>query len=174
MTTETTRLNDVNIEAVGALVGAIQEEPDKAATVWKAEVSWGGGFASEARIRDFAPIRSDEPLALGGNDTAPNPVEQLLGALGNCLTVGYAANATTAGIELTDLRIELECDIDLTTFLGLGDGHAGYDSIRVKVHLEGDADSATIEKLHRTVIGSSPVGHTLLRPIPVDIGLAVD
>ena len=172
MTTEKTLLNGVDIEAVGALVGAIQEEPSKADTVWKAEVSWNGGFASEARIREFAPVPSDEPPGLGGTDTAPNPVEQLLGALGNCLVVGYAANATTAGIELTDLRIELEGDLDLTTFLGLGDGHAGYDSIRVKVHLNSDADSAAIDELHRTVIGSSPVGHRLLRPIPVDIELA--
>ena len=172
MTTEKTLLNGVDIEALGALVGAIQEKPSKADTVWKAEVSWNGGFASEARIREFAPVPSDEPPGLGGTDTAPNPVEQLLGALGNCLVVGYAASATTAGIELTDLRIELEGDLDLTTFLGLGDGHAGYDSIRVKVHLNSDADSAAIDELHRTVIGSSPVGHTLLRPIPVDIELA--
>jgi len=172
MTTQTTRLNDVNIEAVGALVGAIQEDSKKADTVWKAEVSWKGGFASEARIREFAPIPSDEPAGLGGTDTAPNPVEQLLGALGNCLVVGYAANATVAGIELTDLRIEVEGDVDLTTFLGLGAGHAGYDSIRVTVHLDSDADSAAIDKLHSAVIASSPVGHTLLKPIPVDIALA--
>ncbi len=172
MTTETFRLNDVNIEAVGALVGAIDEEPTNAETLWKAEVTWKGGFASEARIREFAPIPSDEPLGLGGTDTAPNPVEQLLGALGNCLAVGYAANATTAGIELKDLHIQLEGDIDLTTFLGLGEGHAGYDAIRVKVRLDSDADPAAIEELHRTVLGSSPVGHTLLRPIPVDIDLA--
>ncbi len=174
MTTEKTRLNGVNIEAFGTLVGAIREVPDKSATVWKAEVSWTGGFASEARIREFAPIPSDEPLGLGGTDAAPNPVEQLLGALGNCLVVGYAANATTAGIELADLRIELEGDIDLTTFLGLSDGHAGYDSIRVTVHLESDADSTAIDELHRKVVGSSPVGHTLVKPIPVDIRLARD
>lgn len=173
MTTEKTRLNNVDIEAVGALVGAIEQEPTKADTVWKAEVNWSGGFASEARIRDFAPLPSDEPEGLGGGDTAPNPVEQVLGALGNCLAVGYAANATKAGIELTDLRIEIEGDIDLKTFLGLSDGHAGYDSIRVQVHLAGDADSAAIDDLHRAVVGSSPVGHTLLRPIPVAIDLAV-
>lgn len=172
MTTKTTHLNNVNLEAFGALVGAIQEKPDKADTVWKAEVTWNGGFASETRIRHFAPIPSDEPPGLGGTDTAPNPVEQLLGALGNCLVVGYSVNARTAGIELSDLRIELEGDLDLTTFLSLSEGHAGYDSIRVKVHLGSDADSAAIDELHRTVLGSSPVGHTLLRPIPVDIELA--
>ena len=172
VTTDATLLNDVNIEAVGALAGAIQEDSQKAETVWKAEVNWKGGFASEAKIREFDPIPSDEPSGLGGTDGAPNPVEQLLAALGNCLAVGYAANATAAGIELTDLRIELEGDLNLSTFLGLGPGHAGYDAIRAKVHLESDADAAAIDELHRTVTGSSPVGHTLLRPIPVEIDLA--
>lgn len=172
MTIEATRINDVNIETVGALAGAIQAEPHRARTTWNASVTWTGGFASEARIRDFAPIPSDEPTGLGGTDTAPNPVEQLIAALGNCLIVGYAANATAAGIVIDDLRIELEGEVDLHAFLGLRDGHAGYDSIRVKVHLESDADPAAIQALHTKVTATSPVGHTLQRPIPVSIQLA--
>jgi uncharacterized OsmC-like protein len=172
MTIEATRLNDVDIETVGGLIGAVQAEPHKANTTWAATVEWKGGFASEARIRDFAPVPSDEPAGLGGSDTAPNPVEQLLGALGNCLAVGYAANATASGIEITDLRIDLEGELDLHTFLGLRNGHAGYDAIRVKVHLESAADQAEIDELHEKVIGTSPVGHTLQRPVPVSIQLA--
>lgn len=172
MTIEATRLNDVDFEAVGGLVGAIQEDPAKAATVWTAHVQWKGGLASEVRIREFAPLPSDEPVTLGGTDTAPNPVEQLLGALGNCLAVGYAANATAAGVELRDLRIELEGDLDLRTFLGLADDHAGYQSIRVKVHLDADADAETLDRIHRQVVGTSPVGHTLQRPIPLSVELA--
>lgn len=172
MTTELTRLNDVNLEAVGQLVGAIEEDPDKAATVWGATVEWTGGFTSRVSVRHHDAFHSDEPEGLGGGDTAPNPVEQLLGALGNCLAVGYAANATQAGIELKDLRIELEGDLDLRVFLGLDQGHAGYEHIRARVHLESEADEAAIEELHRTVLGSSPVGHTLSRPISLDVSLA--
>ena len=84
----TTTLNDVNIDAVAGLAGKIQQEPEVAGTQWNANVSWKGGFRSEARIRDFGPMVSDEPGALGGTDTGPNPVEQVLAALGNCLAVG--------------------------------------------------------------------------------------
>lgn len=171
MTLEATRLNDVDIEAVGGLIGAVQTEPHRANTTWAASVAWKGGFASEARIHDFDPVPSDEPPGLGGTDTAPNPVEQILGALGNCLVVGYAANATAAGITIDDLRIDLEGELDLHTFLGLRDGHAGFDAIRVSVHLESRADQSAIEYLHRRVVETSPVGHTLQRPIPVSIQL---
>jgi uncharacterized OsmC-like protein len=171
MTTIINRLNSVDITAVGELVSSIQDEPTNAKTVWQSTVDWQGGFRSEARSRGFAPVPSDEPTGLGGEDTAPNPVEQLLGALGNCLVVGYAANATAAGIELKDLRIELEGHLDLHTFLGLGDGHAGFETITANVSIESDATEAQLEELHRKVVATSPVGHTLQRSIPVAVRL---
>ena len=164
-------LNDVNIDAVVGLVGKIQEEPDVAATKWNAVVNWKGGFRSEATIREFAPIASDEPGALGGTDCGPNPVEQILAAYGNCLAVGYAANATVAGIEIKDLSIELEGDLDLHTFLGLKEGNAGYDNITVKVRIDTDASPEALQELHDKVSNTSPVGHTLSRVIPVKIEL---
>ena len=170
--TTTTTLNEVSLAAVGSLVEAIRNDPVTADTVWKATVDWNGGFRSEARIRDFGPIPSDEPKGLGGEDTAPNPVEQILAALGNCLAVGYAANASAAGIELKGLRIDLEGDLDLHTFLGLADDNAGYKTIEVYVSIDSDASTSQLEELHRKVVSTSPVGHTLQRPVPVNVSLA--
>ncbi len=173
MTTTTAPANDVDIQAVAGLAGKIQEEPTVAETTWRAQVTWDRGFRSHADIRDFAPITSDEPASLGGTDTGPNPVEQLLGALGNCLAVGYAANATAAGITIEDLRIDLEGDLNLHTFLGLDpDGNAGYEQLRVRVHLDSDATPDQLRELHQTVTGTSPVGHTLSRAVPLSIELA--
>jgi len=171
MTTTNTRLNEVDIAAVGQLASAIRDEPAAAATVWRSTVDWEGGFRSRAVSRDFDPVPSDEPIALGGDDTAPNPVEQLLGALGNCLAVGYAANATGAGIELKSLHIELEGDLDLHTFLGLRQGHAGFETISARVSIASDAAPDQIEALHQKVVSTSPVGHTLQGAIPVDVQL---
>lgn len=168
----TTTLNDVNMDAVAGLAGKIQEQPEVADTKWNATVNWKGGFRSEATIRDFGPMSSDEPGALGGTDTGPNPVEQVLAALGNCLAVGYAANATAAGIELKDLSIELEGDLDLHTFLGLApQGNAGYNNISVRVSIDSDATEEDIRAIHEQVVGTSPVGHTLSRAVPVKIDL---
>jgi len=171
-TAEETRLNDVDIDSVASLARKIQEEPEVANTKWNAQVKWKGGFRSEATIRDFEPLASDEPTALGGSDTGPNPVEQILAALGNCLAVGYAANATVAGIEIRDLSIELEGDVDLHSFLGLADGHAGYSGISVKVNIDSDASKADLDALHKKVTNTSPVGHSLSRAVPVKIELS--
>jgi uncharacterized OsmC-like protein len=169
----TTRLNDVNLEAVGGLVTAIQNDPNVAATTWSAQVRWTGGFRSEAHVREFTPVPSDEPTGLGGTDGAPNPVEQLLASLGNCLAVGYAANASVAGIALRDVRIDLSGDVDLHAFLGLRDGHAGFEGIRISVHIDSDAPTEELEALHAKVVGSSPVGHTLSRAVQLEYELAV-
>jgi len=169
MSEVTTKLNSVEIEKVASLAAKIQEEPSVGATTWGAEVNWKGGFRSEAKIRDFSPSKSDEPAALGGSDTGPNPVEQILGALGNCLAVGYAANATMAGIELKNMSIKVEGDLDLHTFLGLKPGNAGFSSISVKVDIDSDASPEDLKKLHENVQATSPVGHTLSRAVPVDI-----
>lgn len=169
----TAPLNDVRIEQVAGLADRIRDEPAAAATTWSASVAWQGAFRSAATIRDFDPIPSDEPGALGGDDGAPNPVEQLLAALGNCLAVGYAANATAAGIEVSDLRVDLEGDLDLSTFLGLDPlGNAGFESIRASVHIDSDATPQQLATLHQQVVGTSPVGHTLRRAVPVSIRLA--
>lgn len=174
MTTATSvQLNQVRIEQVAGLAERIQAEPSAGATTWSASVQWHGAFRSSSTIRRFAPIPSDEPGALGGDDTAPNPVEQLLAAFGNCLAVGYAANATAAGIELRDLRVDLEGDLDLHTFLGLNpDGNAGYDAVRVAVHLDSDATPEQLAELHDRVVSTSPVGHTLSRAVPIAVHLA--
>jgi uncharacterized OsmC-like protein len=165
----TTSLNQVDLETVGALVGKIQQDPEAARTTWTANVRWAGAFRSESQVRSFPPTASDEPTGLGGSDTAPNPVEQLLSALGNCLAVGYAANASAAGITIKDLKIAVDGDVDLRSFLGLAPGHAGFSAIRVHVDLDTDADADAVAELHRKVAASSPVGHTLQAAVPVEI-----
>jgi len=168
----TTTLNNVNIGAVGLLVEAIEAEPTEADTTWRATVTWDGGFHTTTTIRDFPPIATDEPAGLGGTDTAPNPVEQIIGALGACLAIGYAANATAAGIEIDDLRIDIKGELNLRTFLGLESGNAGYETLQATVHIDSDADDAVIAELHDKVVATSPVGHTLSRAVPLTIELA--
>ena len=66
----------------------------------------------------------------------------------------------------------LEGDVDLHTFLGLGDGNAGYSGISVTVNIDSDASKADLEALHHKVTSTSPVGHTLSRMVPVNINMS--
>ena len=84
----------------------------------------------------------DDPPGLLGDDTAPNPSEASLAALGSCLAVGIHANAVGQGITVQSLEIELEADINITAVWGTGDTSpkpVGFDAVRAKVHLVADA-----------------------------------
>jgi uncharacterized OsmC-like protein len=162
-----TRINGIDTTRIAALSGKLQEEPGQGDTLWKAEVIWQSGFRNQIRIRDLPAGYADEPKALGGTNTAPNPVEQLLGALGSCLAIGYTANASVRGIQIEELRIELEGHIDLPVFLGLREGHAGYSDIAVRVYLKADAPQETVEELHQQVLKTSPVGQTIEKAVPL-------
>ena len=57
-----------------------------------------GRFRHLNFVRSLPPYIVDEPPGLLGDDTAPNPSEASLAALGSCLAVGIHANAVARGI----------------------------------------------------------------------------
>ena len=58
-----------------------------------------GQFRNLTYVRDLPEHVIDEPPSLLGQDTAPNPSEAVLAALGSCLSVGIHANAIVRGIK---------------------------------------------------------------------------
>ena len=64
-----------------------------------------GSFRHLNFIRTLPPYIVDEPPALLGDDTAPNPSEASLAALGSCLAVGLHANAVHRGWTVRKLEL---------------------------------------------------------------------
>jgi uncharacterized OsmC-like protein len=163
--------------ALAALRARVAEQPGAFKRTVRASAAWTGGFRSEVRIRDHAPIIADEPARLGGGDAGPTPGELVLASLSSCLVVGYALQAHLRGIAIRSLAVDVEGDSDPACFLGCGDsgGDSGYHQMRVTVHLETDADEATLAALHDDVLRTSPVGSTLagrvdIRAVRADAG----
>jgi uncharacterized OsmC-like protein len=163
--------NGVNATAVVEVANRLQADTPADGTPFKAQVRWRGGFRNEILVRDLPPTYADEPLELGGTNTASNPVEQVLGALGACLAIGYTAGAVARGITIDDLRIDLAGTIDLPVFFGLAEGHAGYEQVDARVWLTSPAPREEIEALHAHVIRTSPVGNTLERPAGLSVSI---
>jgi uncharacterized OsmC-like protein len=161
--------NGVNAGAVIAYAQQLQSDAPEEGTQFRADVRWRGGFRNEILVRDLPPTFADEPEVLGGTNTAANPVEQILGALGSCLAIGYTAGAVARGITIDDLRIEVVGTIDLPVFFGLKAGHAGYEHVDAKVFLKTDASREAVDALHDDVFRTSPVGNTLERPAVLEV-----
>jgi len=123
--------------------------------------------------KDFT-IRVDEPLEIGGSNQYANPQEYLLAALNACMIVGYTALCAAEGIELSSLRIETEGEIDLRGFFGISDEvKPGYEELSYTVHIRGSGTPEQFEKIHRTVVATSPNYYNLRNSVPLKSRLVV-
>ena len=127
-----------------------------------------GKFRHANYIRNLAPYIVDEPPGLLGDDTAPNPSEASLAALGSCLAVGLHANAVHRGWIVNKLELELEGDLNITAVWGTGDVSekpVGFTDVRVKVDMECEGvPKSEIDALVTHVKKWSPVANTFTRP----------
>ena len=134
-----------------------------------------GRFRHLNMIRDLPPYIVDEPPGLLGDDTAPNPSEASLAALGSCLAVGIHANAVARGITIRKLEIQLEADINITAVWGAGDTSpkpVGFDAVRAKVDLQADAPQEELDALIAHATKWSPVANTFTKPVALDVAPA--
>ncbi len=175
--TSSSTLRPIDCFGLDKLATKGKTNPASGKVTLKAKTVTEGQFRNLTFIRDLQPVVIDEPPHLLGENTAPNPSESVLAALGACLAVGYMANASQRNIQLSEISIEIEGDIDVSAVWGLGDTHegkvAGFTAIRVKAHLAGG--SASREELADIVENAniwSPVANTLRNNVQVIATLA--
>ncbi|NMM10612.1 MAG: OsmC family protein [Polaromonas sp.] len=137
-----------------------------------------GQYRSLSQVGNHVPVVVDEPLHLFGQDTAPAPGEIVLSGLGGCLAVGITAVATWKQVKLTKIEIFLEGDIGNPAAWGAGGAlqkmppEMGFQAIRVKVLVEGDAPREVLEEIVHHANFYSPVANSMRNPIPMEISLA--
>lgn len=136
-----------------------------------------GQYRTLSYVGNHQPVVVDEPPHLFGQDTAPAPGEVVLSALGGCLAVGITAVATWKEVKLTKLELFLEGDIGNPAAWGAGGAEMappqmGFQAIRVKVVIEGDASREQLDEIVRHANMYSPVANSMRNPIGFEIGLA--
>ena len=167
------RLEPIDREGLEKLMALGKADPSVVKTVRCRTVA-EGKFRHLNFIRNLEVHVIDEPPVLLGEDTAPNPSEAVLAALGSCLAVGIHANAVARGICIERLEVELEGDINITSVWGTGDlseKPVGFTAVRAKVTLEADRPKAELAQLVDHARNWSPVANTLTRPVPLAVSL---
>lgn len=180
----TTILNGVDVTALGQAVAGLVADPSQGQVTFRACTAWQSGTRSRSAITSFDvagrelprshEIFADEPVELLGGNTAPNPQELLLAALGACMTVGFVAGATGQGIELEELEIRTECSLDLRGVFGLDPQvPPGARKIKYTVRVRGNGTREQFEQIHRDVTMTSPNYYHLANPIAFESELVV-
>src|SRR5438045_2857082 len=104
---EVATLRPIDCMGLTKLAEKGKTNPASGKVTLRAKTVTEGQFRNLTFIRDLAPVVIDEPPHLLGENTAPNPSESVLAALGACLAVGYMANASQRGIALSEITIEI-------------------------------------------------------------------
>jgi uncharacterized OsmC-like protein len=187
MTQVTERVrNGVDTERLFATLDAITAQPEIARFQFRARNRWIGGAHNRSVIKDFGGaggedasraepfvLDAGEPAVLLGTDTGPNPAEALLHALAACLTTSLVYVAAARGVRLTEVESTLEGDIDLRGALGLsGEVRNGFEEIRVRFAVRGDAPPARLRELVERAQARSAVLDVVSRGVPVVIDVA--
>lgn len=181
VTTERPPRNGVDTPTLFATLDAVKGQNEIAKFQFRASSTWVSGTHSRSTLSGFygamqemehkhvTVLDADHPAVLVGADHAPTPVEYLLHAIATCLTAGIANIAAARGVDLRKVTSTVEGDIDLLGILGLSDGSVrnGYQQIRVRFHIEGDADDETLRGIVEQSRQRSAVYDTLTNGTPV-------
>ena len=176
MTTVTAYLNPIDRDGLLKFAATGKADPSRRGTN-KVRTVMEGKYRSLSYVGDHQPVVVDEPLHLFGDNTAPAPGEIVLSALGGCLAVGITAVATWKQVKLSHLEIFMEGDIGNPAAWGAGGAEMlppqmGFQAIRVKVAIEGEATREQLDEIVQHANGYSPVANSMRNPIPMTIALA--
>ena len=173
-------VNGVDLEALGGFADAVKNGDVSPEIRFTAKSSWVGGARTEVTVdrffaggQDSAPLDRcfkfyvDEPAVLGGQDTAPNPVEYLAAGLCGCITAGIVTNAALFGTKIESLEVTVDADINVLGLFGFDrtiPSHCNRITYAVKINGE---DPAALLKSMQVIDGKSPVKNTLANAIDI-------
>ena len=174
--TEKTYLRPIDRDGLLKFAEVGRANPDRKGTN-KVHTVMQGQYRSWSYTGIHNPVIVDEPLHLFGENMAPAPGEIVLSGLGGCLCVGITAVATARNVKLSRLEVFMDADIGNSAAWGAGGAdrkpeQMGFQDIRVKVIVEGDATREELDDIVKTANYNSPVANTMRNPIPFSISLA--
>src|SRR5690625_4839496 len=82
--------------------------------------TYRGNLRTDVAARQFQ-VGVAEPEELGGDDSAPNPMELLLAGLDGCLAVVADVVAAEYDAKIKSLSLTTDADLDARGFLGTAD-----------------------------------------------------
>lgn len=174
-------LNGWNVELLNEAVEGVKQQPESGKLTWRSKVNWDGGFGLDVRtneieqmgetIKRHFTMRGDHPKELLGNNTGPTAIETVMAALGSCMAGNFAVQATTRGVAIETLEVDLECVIDLNGMFGLKKIRPGLSDVKLSFRVKSDADSAMLQEILEAAQSLSPIFDTVTKPVEVETSL---
>jgi uncharacterized OsmC-like protein len=168
-------LNGVNTQTLSGVYELMRNQPEMAKATFSVKSEWNGGFSVTSSSKDFRSggknierntehrIQYDFPNRLSGKDRGPTVCEVCMGSLAACLTQTIVAHASSRGIMIDSINIDVEGDVDLRGFIGISnDVRPGAQQFRVNMNIKSNtASKEQINELREIGKRFSPAFDTL-------------
>ncbi|MFC3052138.1 OsmC family protein [Kordiimonas pumila] len=177
--------NNLSLSGLSEFANEVREAPEEAEISYGVNLTWETATRSAVKTkpmkvgphkvsRSFS-WKVDEPRQLLGANHGPNPQELMLSGLGACIMVAFVVGATAKGVQLDSLEVDVEGDLNLSGFLGLGgEGPMGFPKIRYTLKVMADAPKDLLEEIHLQAVAHSPNAMTIANPVSLEGTLNVD
>lgn len=143
----------------------LKKEPEQAKALFEAHAVLGDNLKVKVGTREFK-LEFDEPPVLGGENTAPNPVEYVLASLGACQAIMYRALSVLKGIALESVDVNVKGHLDLNGFLGLDkEARPGFHLVEYEATVVSGEPREKVERLAAQVEALCPVLDIISNPV---------
>lgn len=181
---EAKRINGIDTNQLFSTIEALKADPSKASCGFSATTRWKHGAVSECEISKYTlggeeipqrySMTIDEPSALLGTDTAPNPQMVLFAAINACVLNTFIVNASARGITVESVEMDIDGELDLRGFLGIDkETNPGYDELSIVCRVRADATREQLEACLEAGTRYSPNFQSMSRPVNVKYRLEV-
>jgi uncharacterized OsmC-like protein len=167
--------NGVKTQVLNTVFESMRNHPEMAKATFSVKSAWNGGFSVTSTSKGFRiggqniernteyRIQHDFPDQLSGEGRGPTVCESCMGSLAACLTQTIVAHATSRGIQIDSIDIDVEGDVDLRGFTGISnDVRPGAQQFRVNMNIKSNnAPKEQINELYEIGKRFSPAFDTL-------------
>jgi uncharacterized OsmC-like protein len=167
--------NGVNTQVLNTVFESMRNHPEMAKATFSVKSAWNGGFSVTSTSKGFRiggqniernteyRTQHDFPDQLSGEGRGPTVCESCMGSLAACLTQTIVAHATSRGIQIDSIDIDVEGDVDLRGFTGISnDVRPGAQQFRVNMNIKSNnASKEQINELYEIGKRFSPAFDTL-------------
>ncbi len=119
------------------------------------------GFKIETRSRQHVAL-VDQPIAGGGTDSGPTPLEYLFVSLASCIvTIGHII-ARQRRLPVRKIEVHVEGELDTDVLMGKStEVRAGFSGIRVHTKIDADMTQEEKEQFLRDIDARCPISDNI-------------
>lgn len=126
----------------------------------RATGTWAGKLRTDLRVGGFQ-FATGEPVALGGDNSAPSPMQLVVGAFNGCLVVVLEIVAREQGITLDSIHVETTATMDRRGFAGTAPVSPHFQTVDTTVDVSGPLTPDTLAELAQRVESRCPAYNLL-------------